>query len=119
MSAWYGPSPCVRLPGKPPLLPQPPGRRACRRAAKLPEGDAPGSRGFTFGAARATRGAGQPKGDGSEGRERHPRLNLRRGLPEMPPNAPRETDLAAEQLEGDGFGADFVTLGGSHGARTR
>ena len=96
-----------------------PGRRACRRAAKLPEGDAPGSRGFTFGAARATRGAGQPKGDGSEGRERHPRLNLRRGLPEMPPNAPRETDFAAEQSEGDGFGADFVTLGGSHGARNR
>ena len=80
-----------------------PGRRACRRAAKLPEGDAPGSRGFTFGAARATRGVGQPKGDGSEGRERHPRLNLRRGLPEMPPNAPRETDYAAEQPEGDGL----------------
>ena len=99
--------------------PQPPGRRACRRAAKLPEGDALGSRGFTFGAARAMRGAGQPKGDGSEGRERHPRLNLRRGLPEMPPNAPRETDFAAEQPEGDGFGADFVTLGGSHGARAR
>ena len=96
-----------------------PGKRACRRAAKLPEGDAPGSRGFTFGAARATRGTGQPKDDGSEGRERHPRLNLRRGLPEMPPNAPRETDFAAEQPEGDGFGADFVTLGGSHGARTR
>lgn len=99
--------------------PQSPGRRACRRVAKLPEGDAPGSRGFTFGAAHVTRGAGQPKGDGSEGRERHPRLNLRRGLPEMPPNAPRETDFAAEQPEGDGFGADFVTLGGSHGARTR
>lgn len=37
----------------------------------------------------------------------------------MPPNAPRETDFAAEQPEGDGFGADFVTLGESHGARAR
>ena len=37
----------------------------------------------------------------------------------MPPNAPRKTDFAAEQPEGDGFGVDFVTLGGFHGARTR
>lgn len=29
----------------------------------------------------------------------------------------RGTDFAAKQVKGDGFGADSVTLGGSHGTR--